>query len=1159
MSRYTSNGSDRSGQPLTRLSSPLEEMTEHVSVLIVGSGYGGAIAASRLARAGQSVWLLERGRELHPGEFPDTMPEALGNGQLHLDTTRLGSRTGLFDMRARGDMNVLVGCGLGGTSLINANVSLSPEPRVFARDCWPNALRMANPLKDSMEVELHNGYERARAMLRPRRLPRANRIHKLEALRASAEALPGARFTRPPINVSFAAGPNAAGIQQSACNMCGDCISGCNLGAKNTVLMNYLPDAVAHGAKIFTKVAVHSLSLDDHGRWVVSCDLLETGQEAFDAPRRTITADLVVLAAGTLGSTEILLRSKGIGLSDALGSKFSGNGDVLAFSYNGDEPVGGMGWGVHQHEKLEPVGPCITGLIDIRSGADLDEDMVIQEGTIPGALAAHLLSVFAIADALGGKDTDPGYLDEASEFGRAMQSLVNGPYVGALHNTLTYLAMAHDGADGQLVLDDDDDAVSVSWRGVGEKPIFKQINDNLSAAARALDGEFISNPLWWKAMGTRLVTVHPLGGCPMADDASDGVVNDKGQVFCGNAGTEVHRNLYVADGSVIPTSLGVNPLLTISALAERTVKLLADERGWVIDYTRATPKLPPRPARAVGIQFTERMSGWVATGAAIPDDYRAAAEQGEESGGAISFVLTIIAEDLAAFLANPGRTAGMIGTVSIPALSAQPMIASNGVFNLLTRDPNSVDALTMSYQANLTAAEGQRYFLKGHKNIRDEPGFDTWSDTTTLFVGIHAGADDSGQIVARGVLRISQDDFTTQLRTIRVTGTHDVTEVVKAKAEFTKFFAAGLAQVYGGAAVPSQLLDPSAPPRKTRPLRAPAPEFFPFTTTDGVDLLLTRYRGGSKGPVMVTHGLGVSSRIFTIDTIDTNLVEYLCGYGYDVWLLDYRASIALDAARRQYTADQVAEYDYPAAVEVILRETNALNVQVVAHCFGSTTFVCAMLSGLGNVRAAVCSQIATHIVAPPLNKAKAHLYVPSVLERLGINALTARAYRNERWREKLFDRALDFWPLGEEHCHSAVCHRISFLYAPLYEHDQLNALTHDAALAEMFGVAATSVFQHLSTMIRAGTVVGADGSDRYMPNAARLALPMTFIHGAENACFLPAGTERTVEVLSKHNDPKWYRREIIPNYGHIDCIFGKNAARDVFPKILRGLAPTAVP
>ena len=121
-----------------------------------------------------------------------------------------------------------------------------------------------------------------------------------------------------------------------------------------------------------------------------------------------------------------------------------------------------------------------------------------------------------------------------------MQSLVNRPHAGALRNTLTYLVMAHDGADGQLVLDDD--AVSVSWSGVGEKPIFKQINDNLSAAAGLSTVNSYPTRLWWKGMGTRLVTVHPLGGCPMADDASEGVVNARA-VFCGSAGSKSTRNL----------------------------------------------------------------------------------------------------------------------------------------------------------------------------------------------------------------------------------------------------------------------------------------------------------------------------------------------------------------------------------------------------------------------------------------------------------------------------------------------------------------------------------------------------------------------------------------------------------------------------------------
>ena len=393
---------------------------------------------------------------------------------------------------------------------------------------------------------------------------------------------------------------------------------------------------------------------------------------------------------------------------------------------------------------------------------------------------------------------------------------------------------------------------------------------------------------------------------------------------------------------------------------------------------------------------------------------------------------------------------------------------------------------------------------------------------------------------------------------MRVTGTHDAKEIIAAKARFGRVFAAELAGVYGGVAAPARLIRTDVPARKTRPLRVPVPEHHPFTTPDGVDLLLTRYHSGDKGPVLVTHGLGVSSTIFTIDTIDTNLVEYLCARGYDVWLLDYRSSIDLPASRTEYTADDIAEHDYPAAVDYVLRNTKGKRtVQVVAHCFGSTAFMCAMLAGLQDVRAAVCSQIATHIDAPFITRLKSGLRVPRLLERIGIDTMTARAYDDERLREKLFDQALNLWPTGDEPCTSATCHRISFIYALLYEHDQLNTVTHEHGLPEMFGIASTSALDHLATMVRHRTVVAADGSDRYMPHLRRLALPLTFIHGAKNACFKPSSTEKTMQALTEANGDRFYRRHLIPDYGHIDCIFGKNAATDVFPHIVGGLEPTA--
>lgn len=138
------------GREIRRISLPVELIRERYDVIVVGSGYGGAIAASRMARAGRSVCLLERGREFQPGEYPNTEAEAAGQFQIDLPEAHTGSRTGLYDLRAHPDMNVFVGCGLGGTSLVNANVAVEADPRVFADPAWPDEIRadMATRLAD---------------------------------------------------------------------------------------------------------------------------------------------------------------------------------------------------------------------------------------------------------------------------------------------------------------------------------------------------------------------------------------------------------------------------------------------------------------------------------------------------------------------------------------------------------------------------------------------------------------------------------------------------------------------------------------------------------------------------------------------------------------------------------------------------------------------------------------------------------------------------------------------------------------------------------------------------------------------------------------------------------------------------------------------------
>ncbi len=1134
---------------MSHLSTPIEEMDAHYEVVVVGSGYGGGITASRMARAGRNVCLLERGAERQPGEYPDEMDEMLDSLQVDAPDLRHGSRLGMYDMRMNDDLNVFLGCGLGGTSLVNANVSLPPDPRTFDDPQWPEEIRA--DLKDG----LAKGYERAEEMLSPQPYPEDfPPLPKLAAMEKSAQGMGQAeRFYRPPINVTFADRVNQAGVEQSACVLCGDCVSGCNHRAKNTVLMNYLPDARNHGARIVTGVAVKSLERKGE-RWIVHYQAVETGREAFDAPGDFVSADIVVLAAGALGSTEILLRSKaeGLAVSDQVGQRFSGNGDVLAFAYNADEKINGIGFGSQSPNGKEPVGPCIAGIIDLRHEPTLEEGMVIEEGSVPGGIGGFMPGLLMAAAALSGRDTDPGLRDEVAEKLRQGESLLQGPHHGAVHNTQTFLVMTHDEGEGELRLEDD--RLRVHWPGVGDEEIFKKVDERLDEASTALGATYVRDPLWTKLLGNSLITVHPLGGCPMGADATRGAVDHKGRVFSGSGGTEVHDGLYVADGSIVPRPLGVNPLFTISALAERNCALLAADEHWSIDYSLPSTPPPELPPAAVGIEFTERMAGFVS--ATVGDDYQRAAEVAEDAGESLDFILTIHSSDVDRFVKEPAHEARMDGTVSAPALSPDPLAVSDASFNLFTENREEVLTRNMRYRMKLTAEEGREYWFEGVKVIHDDSGLDVWDDTTTLYVTLHEGPDASGRVMGKGILRIAPADFMRQMTTMRATNAPDRRKGLEAKVKFGKLFAGSLLDVYGGVFSGESEIEDGAGPRKRRRLRVDAPEVHGVKTDDGVELRLTRFRGGDKGPLLVTHGLGVSSGIFTIDTIETNLLEFLFANGYDVWLLDYRASIDLPSARTQFNADDIATRDYPAAVAKVRALTGAESVQVLAHCFGATTFCCAMLAGLEGVRSAVISQIATDVVTPTGSKLKAGLHLPDVLDAVGIDDLDADAARHKSWRSKLFNAVAAIAPAeGGQPCDSDTCHRISFMYAPLYRHEQLNEATH-TALHEMFGVANIESFEHLARMVRAGHLVSADGADTYIPNVGRMAIPITFVHGEKNACFLTESIDRALKRLSDANDPGLYKRHEIAGYGHIDCIFGRDAARDVYPHMVAHLEAT---
>jgi cholesterol oxidase len=339
-----------------------------------------------------------------------------------------------------------------------------------------------------------------------------------------------------------------------------------------------------HGANIFTEIEVHHLECSNE-EWIVHCRVMGDSDAAKAKPERIIKAGMVILAAGTLGTTKILFRSRegGLTVSQQLGHHFSGNGDVGAFAYNNDVPVYAVGTGPKAAKK-PPVGPLINGVIDTRPQVDnWEEGLVIQEGTFPSAAARPLANGLKVMATASGKDTDKGLRDKLKEKYREWVSFFRGPYHGAVRHTLMWLVMTHDDSRGRLVLKND--RVRIEWPDIGEQPFAKRVNEFLRRGTAVLVGTFVSNPVWSLLADRPMVTSHPLGGCPMGEDAWRGVVNHKGQVFSGQKGTAVHEGLYICDGSVIPHSIGVNLMLPISAMTERAVAILAEERGWQIDYS----------------------------------------------------------------------------------------------------------------------------------------------------------------------------------------------------------------------------------------------------------------------------------------------------------------------------------------------------------------------------------------------------------------------------------------------------------------------------------------------------------------------------------------------------------------------------------------------
>ncbi len=541
----------------------MRELAGNFDVVIVGSGFGGSVAALRLTEKGYRVAVLEAGRRFADDEFAKTS----WNLRKYLWAPRLRC-FGIQRIHLLRNVMVLAGAGVGGGSLVYANTLYRPLKPFYEDRQWAHIT--------DWQDELEPFYDQASRMLgvvtNPTTTPSdvvMQQVAKDMGVEDSYHPTPvGVFFGEPgkPADDPYFGG---AGPRRTGCTECGGCMSGCRVGAKNTLVKNYLYLAEKLGAKVFPLTTVTELKERD-GTWTIEAK--QTGGRA----KATFTADQVVLAAGTWGTQQLLHKAKATTLpkiSAKLGELTRTNSESIIGAARGTvDPNNDFTRGVAITSSIHP--DEITHIEPVRYGKGSNAMGLLQTLATDGAASTPRWLQF-IRESVRHPLKTLKLLSVYRWSERTVILLV----MQSLDNSITTFLKR-----GKLT----------SKQGHGEpNPAFIPAGHEANLlAAKHIGGE--AGGTWGELFNIPL-TAHFIGGCAIASDAEHGVIDPYHRVHH-------YPGLSVVDGAAISANLGVNPSLTITAQAERAFSLWPNkgERdprpGQQETYRRINPTKPKNPA-----------------------------------------------------------------------------------------------------------------------------------------------------------------------------------------------------------------------------------------------------------------------------------------------------------------------------------------------------------------------------------------------------------------------------------------------------------------------------------------------------------------------------------------------------------------------------------
>ncbi|RDW70881.1 uncharacterized protein DSM5745_08392 [Aspergillus mulundensis] len=1084
------------------LSLPVGEMKHEYDVVVVGSGYGAGVAASRMARAGKGVAVLEVGREWR---------------------------------------------GLGGGSLINAGVFLEATPEVIQMSAWPAEIR-EDP--DAMAEY----YARASTMLQPTPYPETDLPAKTKHLEDTGQQFGKAgSFSRVPLTTFFERGRNASGVSMCANQRSGRESTGLDDGSKNSIPVTYLVDAWVWGAEIFCGCEVRYLERDGSS-YIVHFVCHEKSGRIGEQQLSVRAKEFCFLGAGALGTTEILLRSKKHG-------------------YNSTKDINGVA-------GSNRPGPTITSMIDLREVNNPLEGYIIEDGCIPEPIAPVLQILLILQTILNFKFLSLlcSPLQQIRRVRAVLKSLLLGPLVpgGAMQRTATYLIMSHDSNEITMTMRNDEPRLEA----VGERrgANIRRIKYTLRAIVRGTSASMVS-------CYSDQVSAHLLGGATMSRNGtgSEGVTNHLGQVFMGH-GAEVHAGLVCCDASVIPMSLGVNPLATITALAERSVALLGKKRCLEFDLETKNGEINadsrPRVSHSTGKEgkhrdgdyvstgweFTEALEGYIAVPASASGvDCHIAEREGRISSSLLRIILTVEIYRRVQGATEPRYKGICTGTVSCRALSRLPMRAISGELDFFVPDEQGTDSTTLSYTLPLRNVEGTELTLTGLKTIDLSSALSIprlWKATTTVEVHV---TDARGERIGAGVVRIpGMSSLYRQMRTFHQTKkpAHISMLVV-----FLLYFMFQLIVVFFHPLI-SRFWD-RAHPRTQEKERSHGRDsgkqrpsaIHEIVTSDNVKVKLDVYNAAKtdsqQPPILFLPGitgLNPAHSIFTLPFQRCNMVEYFASRGHRCYVLTPRWGLDERVAGECTVFD--SRLDIAAALEYIGRASENSKPYIVAHCQGSVALSMALLTG--TIKADQILGITANSVF--MNQVFAYWNAIKASSPLLIRAyeLLDGPYfpidfstRTKSVSQRILDFLLSLYPVPRrDRCSSPACHRTSFAFGLLWNHRNLDRRIHDN-IDRFFTGTSTKSLEHITRMDSAGSCLDNNlNSLLTIENLENLrGVPILFISGSENEVFSPETTLKDYELLRRAFGEGMYRRFLVDGYGHLDPIVGKNAERDVYWRV----------